>query len=122
MLRNPLTSILVAVFLATGCVASHAGDHIENDSSSINHAKIPMTQAISSAEKQVGGRVVKAKYFRNDNAGVYEIEIASGIKAFDVKVDANNGNIISSTEETPDYTRNKKYHVYDGRNKEESWR
>ncbi len=123
MSRNFVAPILVAAFLSTGC-AAYAGRPVENDALAVSRAKISITQAIASAEQQTHGRAVKAKYEENDNILIYEIEVVSDNKAFDVKVDAEKGTVISSVEDRPDHNRGKNdaYYRYNGHNKEESWR
>jgi uncharacterized membrane protein YkoI len=96
-------SLLAIVLAAVGTVAYAAKD-VENDASAIAKAKIPLTQAITAAEQHVNGKAAKAELERSKQHGlVYDIEVVSGAKVFDVKVDPEKGTVIASTEDKADH-------------------
>ncbi|MEK3934608.1 PepSY domain-containing protein [Sporosarcina sp. FSL W7-1349] len=67
------------------------GNHWQNP----QYRRISLEQAISIAQEQVPGNVVKAELDYDDGRLIYEIDIrtAQGLK-YEVKVDANTGQVI----------------------------
>jgi uncharacterized membrane protein YkoI len=95
-------SLLAIALAAAGTVAYAAKGGIENDAMAIAKAKIPLTQAITVAEQHANGKAARAEYENSKQGWVYEIEVVSGTKVFDVKVDADKGTVISSVEDKAD--------------------
>ena len=97
---------LLAVVVATatagaGAYAAKAG--AEHDVSAITQAKTSLVQAIGVAEKHANGKATHADYEQSRQGNwVYDVEVVSGAKVFDVRVDANEGTVISSTEDRAD--------------------
>ena len=98
MFRYTKIAIVTTVLAAAGAMA-YAAKSIENDAISINQAKISMIQAITAAELHAGGKAVRAEYEKTKGGWVYDVEVLSGTKVFDVKVDADKGTVISSVED-----------------------
>lgn len=74
-----------------------------NDAVGMDQAKMSLSQAISAAEEHVGGKASRAEFEHNKKNGVvYEVEVVNGTKVHDVKIDAQNGSVISSVEDTED--------------------
>lgn len=96
---------VVATSLAALGGVAFAAQSAGNDALSIDKAKISIGQAISAAEQQHGGRASKAEFENTRSGPAYEIEVVSGAKVFDVKVDAEKGTILSSAEDTLDRDR-----------------
>ncbi|HOV18894.1 PepSY domain-containing protein [Ottowia sp.] len=96
--RTP--SIVAAVALA--CAATAAFAAAENDALAAANAKVSLTQAISVAEQHAAGKATKAEFERSKQGPVYEVEVVSGAKVFDVKVDADKGTVIASREDKVD--------------------
>ncbi len=94
---------LVAVVLATAGVAGYAANSGENDAVAIEQAKIPLAQAITTAEQHAGGKAARAEFEKTKaGAWVFDVEVVNGAKTFDVRVDATNGTVIASTEDKAD--------------------
>ncbi|KAA0889331.1 PepSY domain-containing protein [Pusillimonas sp. ANT_WB101] len=96
---------LVAAILASASVAGYAtttASSAENDASAIGNAKISLIQAITAAEQHVNGKAVQAEYEQTKTGWAYDVEVASGANVFDVSVDANNGTVLSSIQDTAD--------------------
>ena len=92
MVRKSLFAMLAAALVVTGGATAFAARTVENDALSINQATVTLTQAIAAAEQQAGGRASKAEYEHSKTHGwVYDVEVVSGAKVFDVKVDAQKG-------------------------------
>jgi uncharacterized membrane protein YkoI len=102
MNRYSKFSLLVAAIAAAGTVAYAAQGGMENDALSITKAKIPLTQAVTTAEQHVNGRASRAEYENSKQGWVYDVEVVSGAKVFDVRVDADKGTVISSAEDKAD--------------------
>ena len=95
--------ILLAIVIAvTGSVAYAAKDNQENDAAAVTHAGIPLSQAVSMAERYVNGQASRAEFESTKQGGVYDVEVVSGAKVFDVRIDAAKGNIIDSSEDKTD--------------------
>ena len=65
----------------------------------VPYAAISLDAAVAAAEKYAHGNAIGADYEKQrDGQWVYEIEVRSGPKVLDVKVDAEKGTVIASTE------------------------
>ena len=95
-------ALIMAAGVATaGSLAFAKQSDAENESSAdLAKATISLSQAVSAAEAQAGGKASKASKAEFDSergALVYEVEVVTaGSKVFDVKVDATNGKVLSS--------------------------
>ena len=103
MNRYRKLSLLAAVIAAAGTVAYAAQGGIENDAMAIIKAKIPLAQAVATAEQHANGKASRAEYENSKQGWVYDVEVVSGSKVFDVKIDADKGTVISSAEDTADH-------------------
>lgn len=102
MYRFAKLSLLAVAIAATSAVA-YAKDGMENDAMAITKAKIPLTQAVTVAEQHANGKAARAEYENSKQGWVYDVEIVSGAKVFDVRVDADKGTVISSAEGNADH-------------------
>ena len=98
MSRYTKIAIFVSVLASVGTIA-YAARAMENDALSITSAKVPMTQAITAAEQHVNGKAARAEYEQTNGVWAYDVEVVSGNKVFDVKVNAEKGTVISSVED-----------------------
>jgi len=104
MYRYAKPSLLAIAIAASGAVAYAASDGMENDALAITQARIPLTQAVTIAEQHANGKASRVEYEHSRKQGwVYEVEVVSGAKVFDVKVDADKGTVISSAEDKADH-------------------
>ena len=94
---------LVAFALASVGAMAYAAKNMENDAMAIAKAKIPMTQAITVAEQHASGKAARAEYEQTKTGWAYDVEVVSGAKVFDVKIDAEKGTVISSVEDKADH-------------------
>ncbi|GAC1519133.1 MAG: hypothetical protein NVS3B11_17790 [Collimonas sp.] len=95
-------SLLAAAIAAAGTVAYAAQGGMDNDAMAITKAKIPLAQAVTTAEQHVNGKAARAEYENSKHGWVYDVEVVSGTKVFDVTVDADKGTVISSAEDKAD--------------------
>ena len=103
MNRYSKLALLATAIAAAGTVAFAAQGGIGNDAMAITTAKIPLAQAITIAEQHANGRAARAEYENSKQGWVYDVEVVSGTKIFDVKVDAGKGTVISSAEDKADH-------------------
>lgn len=75
----------------------------ENDAALLSQAKISLTQAIAAAEGHVQGKAVRAGLEDENGTAVYGVEVASGTQTTDVKVDVNDGKILSAQADQADH-------------------
>jgi uncharacterized membrane protein YkoI len=102
-----------AVVSATAAAAVFAASSEEvNDASEVLQARVSLSQAVAAAEQQQQGRASRAEY-EQDQVGhrVYEVEVVTATRTFDVTVDAETGKVLGATEDAGD--RNNERH--DGR-------
>lgn len=102
MNRYSKLSLLAAAIAAAGTVAYAAQGGVENDAMAITKAKIPLAQAVTTAEQHANGKAARAEYENSKQGWVYDVEVVNGAKVFDVRVDADKGTVISSAEDTAD--------------------
>lgn len=94
---------VIGTVLATAGAMTYAAKTMENDAAGIDQAKISMTQAVTAAEQHASGKAARAEFEQaKGGAWVFNVEVVSGAKTFDVKVNADNGTVISSVEEKAD--------------------
>ena len=103
MHRYSKFSLLAVTIAAAGTVAYAANGGMENDAMAIAKANIPLAQAVTTAEQQTNGKAARAEFENSKQGWVYDVEVVSGAKVFDVKVDADNGTVISSAEDKADH-------------------
>lgn len=99
-------SILTLVLATAGTVAYAANSGMANDAMAIGKAKISLAQAVTAAEQHANGKASRGEYEQTKQGWVYDVEVVSGAKVFDVKVDADKGTVISSAEDTADHDDN----------------
>lgn len=94
---------LLGIAIAAACALAYAAkDSMENDAMAIAKAKISLTQAVTIAERHANGKAARAEYENSKQGWVFDVEVVSGAKVFDVRVDANGGKVISSVEDKSD--------------------
>jgi uncharacterized membrane protein YkoI len=108
MTGNSKLVALAGALAATAAIAVAAQSAPEDDALAIGQAQITLSQAIAAAEQQhPGGKALRAEFERTKSNGwVYDVEIVSGPKVFDVRIDAKTGALIASTEDKADHDDN----------------
>lgn len=102
MIRKTTLSVLALVLATSGAVAYAARSEVQNDALAAAQAKVTLVQAITAAEQHTGGKAAKAEFEQDRQGPHYEVEVVKGSQVFDVKVDANQGSVISSDEDKRD--------------------
>ncbi|MEO5698667.1 MAG: PepSY domain-containing protein [Burkholderiaceae bacterium] len=104
MVRKSLLAMFAAALVVAGGATAFAAQTAENDAQAVNQATVTLAQAVAAAEQQAGGRASKAEFEHSKAHGwVYDVEVVSGAKVFDVKVDAQKGTVLASTLDTADH-------------------
>ena len=101
MLKFTKIAIVTAALASVG-VAAFAAKNVETEAASAPATKISLVQAIAAAEQQANGRALRAEYEQTKAGWAYDVEVVSGAKVFDVRVDADKGTVISSAEDKAD--------------------
>ena len=99
-MKHPIALITAAALLACGTTGPAAST--ENDALAAASAKVSLSQAIGVAEQRAAGKATKAEFERGKQGPVYEVEVVSGSKVFDVKVDFEQGTVLASREDKVD--------------------
>ena len=102
MNRYSKLSLVTAAIAAAGTVVYAAQGGVANDATTLIKAKIPLAQAVTVAEQHANGKASHAEYEYTKQGWVYDVEVVSGSKVFDVRVDADQGIVISSAEDHAD--------------------
>ena len=104
MLRNTKIAIVTIALVVTSyaAFAAKAKNSEADVLAAIKDTKISLSQAITAAEVRVGGKAVRGEYEKTKNGWAYDIEVVKADKMFDVLVDSNYGNVISSAEDVAD--------------------
>jgi uncharacterized membrane protein YkoI len=101
--------VLFLAAVAGGAVA-YAHDGSVNDAMAIRQAKISLTDAVTAAEQQVNGKATRAEFEHSKQGWMYEVEVVSDTKVYDVRVSADNGTVISAQEDEEDREHERKEH------------
>ena len=103
MHRYSKLSLLAVTLAAAGSMAYAATGSMENDALAMAQAKTSLIQAVTTAEQHAGGKATHAEYENSKQGWVYDVEVVSGVKVFDVRVDADKGTVISSAEDKAEH-------------------
>lgn len=104
MFRFTKMAVAITVLTTAGLGAfAYASKGVENDAMSIVNAKVSMSQAVSVAEQHANGKASRAEYEKTKSGWTYDVEVVSGVKVYDVSVNAENGTVITSTEDKTDH-------------------
>lgn len=97
------TKVFLVAFSMFSIGIAHAAEVAKTDVPIIIQTKIPIAQAIVAAEHHVNGKAIRAEFIKNkNNQWIFDIEVVCDANIFDVKVDADNATIISSTKDKND--------------------
>jgi uncharacterized membrane protein YkoI len=100
-----IPALILTVGVATaGGLAYAKGGFAENDAvTDLANAKVSLAQAVSAAEAQAGGKATKAELDGERGQIVFNVEVVTpDNKLFDVRVDAQDGKVLSSMQDTAD--------------------
>ena len=106
MYRYTKLSLLVVALVTGGGMAwAVTGQQaaMENDALAIAKAKVSLAQAIATAEQHAGGKATRAEFEHEKGSWIFDVEVASGAKVFDVRIDAEKGVVLSSQEDKADH-------------------
>ncbi|RZA07362.1 MAG: hypothetical protein EOP11_07900 [Proteobacteria bacterium] len=89
------TILLSALMLATSAFAGSATKYEKR----VAAAKISIIEAINIAQKEKAGTAVSAELDDKRGATIYEVEVLSGGKLFEIKLDAASGKVLETKED-----------------------
>ena len=100
-----LVAVLGAAALAVSALAASSAAPRTNDAHAALGAKVSLVEATQAAEASVGGKATHAEFEQSEQHGpVYEVEVARADRqVFDVRVGADNGQILSSRTDSADH-------------------
>ncbi len=101
-MKRRIYPLALAALCATAIGSAYASDTYVNDAFAVESAKIGLTQAVTAAERHVGGTASRAEFEKHDGRWVFDVEVVKGKKVMDVKVDSRSGKIIATTEDDSD--------------------
>ena len=94
MIRTSVLSTLVLI-LAAGCAEAEPAQSVPPA------AKVSLIEAIAAAKQHSPGKATRAEYEQQkDGKWVYDIEVASGATATEVKIDATSGAVLGTRDAT----------------------
>ncbi len=102
-MKHTVYLVALAVISATAIGSAYASKAMDNDALAVETAKIGLAQAVSAAEQHVGGKASRAEFEKHKGRWVFDVEVVSGKKVMDVKVDPVNGGVIAATEDKADH-------------------
>lgn len=102
MYRTIKVALTVVAISIISVLAAHASKSERNDALAIRKADITLIQAIQAAEQHVHGKAVKAEFERGKNGWVFDVEVVTDKKTYDVAVDPTKGTIITADEDKTD--------------------
>ena len=98
------TKLMLAASAAVVLASAGVFAATSNDALSDPPAVISLAQAVTTAEQHVTGRAIRTEYERHGVRGQwgYDVEVAVGVKVFDVRIDPTTGAVLSSQEDRAD--------------------
>lgn len=102
-MKRKLYLAALTALSATTIGSAVAAKTTENDALAIETAKIGLTQAVTAAEQHVGGKASRAEIEKHEGQWVFDVEVVSGKKVMDVKVDPASGKVLAATEDKTDH-------------------
>lgn len=102
MHRKTTLSLIALAIAASGAAAFAGKSGADNDALAIAQARIPLAQAVAVAEQHARGQASRAEFEHSKLGWVYDVEVVSGTKVLDVRVDADKGTVISSAMDKAD--------------------
>ncbi len=104
-----LVVVTSLIALVSGGMLAHAAQNggQPNDAvAEMAKANITIEQAIAAAQQQVGGKASKAELEDENGKLAYSVEVVSGDKVMDVKVDPSTGKVLSAQVDKADREEN----------------
>lgn len=101
MKPNLYLAAAALIYAATIGVA-YAAKFADNDALAIANAKISLTQAVSAAERYVGGKASRAELERHNGQWLFDVEVVKGRQVMDVIVNSTSGTVIAAVEDKAD--------------------
>jgi len=95
-LTNKLSLAVLLAALGSGAALAAHDYSLERANKVLDSAKTTLSQAISTAESNVGGKALSARLGRRHNEDFYDVRVLRGNELTDVHVGIDDGKILSS--------------------------
>jgi uncharacterized membrane protein YkoI len=103
--RGLILGTLLAVATATTVASAEPGKSEQHETPvDLSKVQVAMSQAITTAEQQAGGKATKAKLENEKGKLLYEVRVAGKGGDTEVKIDAQDGKVLA-TEAAHDHNR-----------------
>lgn len=100
MKSNRYLAAAVAALSLAAAAAPSAALAEESDELGIATAKISLIDAVTAAEKHLGGKAASAELKREDGKWIYEVDVVNGQEIKDVVIDPATGAVLAVHAET----------------------
>lgn len=98
-----LTAVCSLLLLTSAAVMADSPKETGNDAGPVASAKISLESAVAIAEKHANGKAVRAEYEKQkDGSWIYDVEVKADNGVTDIKVDADKGTVVASTNDPKD--------------------
>lgn len=94
-LSNALRISLVAMAVATASAFAASDRMLEHTEKVLDGAKTSLSEAVSTAEGEVGGKAYSARLTRCQKRDFYDVRVLKGDQLTDVRVGTDDGRIFS---------------------------
>lgn len=104
-MNNSFKALLFAGLIGiagTTAFAVAAKDKPEPELSEIFKTKVSLSQAVDLAEQHMKGKAIHAEFEHSRQGWLYEVEVVSQGKVFDVRIDSDKGSVISAEPDSSD--------------------
>jgi uncharacterized membrane protein YkoI len=90
-----MKTVALALFVAVPALAGNAAKQAQR----LSQAKITLGEAIAAAEAKANGKAVNADLDSHRGKVVFEVEVLSNARLFDVMIDAADGKVLELKED-----------------------
>jgi uncharacterized membrane protein YkoI len=91
-----LGTLLVMATATTAAFATPGKDEQRGNPVDISKAQVAMSQAITTAEQQAGGKATAAKLENEKGKLLYEVRVTGKDQVTEVKIDAQDGKVLAT--------------------------
>ncbi|HQT98413.1 MAG TPA: PepSY domain-containing protein [Thermodesulfobacteriota bacterium] len=101
--KSILVGAIAFCALGASLALAKGGGEGDNIAALLSKTGIGMAKAVSAAEDRAQGKAVRAELEDENGTPVYGVEVMSGTKLTDVKVDVKDGKILSAQADEADH-------------------
>ena len=101
--KSILVGVIAFCALGASLALARGGSEGDNLAALLSKSGISLAKAVSDAEDRAQGKAVRAELEDENGTPVYGVEVISGTKVIDVKVDVKDGKILSARTDEADH-------------------